>query len=206
MNNLNPKEILALKQIQSFVLKFGVSPSVRQLMKLMGYSSPRSAALIIESLSERGFLKKKADGSFQVKDSLNEKDRAITIDVPLVGSVACGTPILADENIEAVFPVSDRLARSPYQYFILRAIGDSMNQSGINDGDFVLVKQQETARSGEKVVALIDDEATIKELLITPSTVLLLPRSTNKDYKPIVLTKDFRIQGVVTQVLPPNIN
>ncbi|MDO8513104.1 MAG: transcriptional repressor LexA [bacterium] len=203
MNILNPKEILALKEIRNAILQNGTSPSVRQLMKALGYSSPRSAALTIESLIKKGFVKKKANGSLQVTDNFEEKDRTATINIPLVGSVACGAPVLAVENIEALIPVSSKIAHPPYKYFMLKAHGDSMNLSGINDGDFVLIRQQETARSGERVVALIDDEATIKELFITPRAYILLPRSTNKEHKPIVLTRDFRIQGVVVEVLPP---
>lgn len=203
MNILNPKEISALREIRSAILQNGTSPSVRQLMRALGYVSPRSAALIIEGLIEKGFLKKKSNGSLQLTDNFEEKDRTATINVPLVGSVACGAPVLAVENIEALIPVSTKIANPPHKYFMLKARGDSMDLSGINDGDLVLIRQQETARNGERVVALIDDEATIKELYKTPNANILLPRSTNKDHKPIVLTRDFRIQGVVVEVLPP---
>lgn len=206
MNKLNLKEILALREIRNAVLRNGVSPSVRHLMRVLGYSSPRSAALIIEGLIKKGFIKKKINGSFQLVDAFEEKDRTATINVPLVGSVACGAPVLAEENIEALIPVSNKIARPPYNYFMLKATGDSMNLSGINDGDFILIRQQGSARSGERVVALIDDEATIKELLITSNAFILMPRSTNKEHKPIVLTRDFRIQGIVVEVLPPILN
>lgn len=202
-NTLNQKEALALKEIRNSILQNGVSLSVRQLMKLLDYSSPRSSALTIDSLVKKGFVKKKSDGTLQVIDSQNERDRVATVNIPLVGNVACGAPILAEENMTAMIPVSTRMARPPYKYFMLQAQGDSMNLSGINNRDLVLIRQQETARSGEKVVALIDDEATIKELLVTPNAHVLMPRSKNKDHKPIILTKDFRIQGVVVEVLPP---
>ncbi|MBL7132448.1 MAG: helix-turn-helix domain-containing protein [Candidatus Omnitrophica bacterium] len=120
-----------------------------------------------------------------------------TIDVPLVGVVSCGTPLLAEENIEAKIPVSTKLAKPPHKYFLLRASGDSMDEAGINNGDLVLVRQQMVAGSGDNVVALIDDEATIKELQISNKAIILKPRSTNKEHQPITLTKDLKIQGVV---------
>jgi len=127
---------------------------------------------------------------------------AQTVKVPLLGDVACGTPIFAEENIEAFIPVSDKLIKSSYRYFILRASGDSMDDAGINDGDLVLIRQQQIAKNGDKVVALIDDEATIKEFHNNGNMIVLKPRSKNSTHQPIVLTTDFRIQGIVETVIP----
>ncbi len=77
-----------------------------------------------------------------------------------------------------------------------------MNEKGINDGDLVLVKQQSSAENGDLVVALIDDEATIKELRVNDDNVLLLPRSSNKKHTPIILSRDFIVQGVVESTIP----
>jgi repressor LexA len=109
---------------------------------------------------------------------------------------------LAEENIEAMIPVSVKLAKPPNKYFILKAKGDSMNEREINDGDMVLVKQQNYAEDTDLVVALIDDEATIKELKINSENILLIPRSTNKKYQPIILTRDFMVQGIVISTIP----
>jgi repressor LexA len=124
-----------------------------------------------------------------------------TVQVPVVGRAACGTPMLAEENIEEMIPVSKKIAAPPYRYYMLRAKGDSMNQAGINDGDLVLVRQQSTARHGDTVVALIDDEATIKEYTTTGSAVVLKPHSDNTAHKPIILTRDFMVQGVVVTTI-----
>jgi repressor LexA len=133
---------------------------------------------------------------------LETSDRESTIEVPLVGNAACGTPLLAQENIEAMVPVSTLLALRGQKHFLLRAIGDSMNDAGIDDGALVLVRQQSTADSGDVVVALVDDEATIKELRKSADAVVLLPRSKNRSHKPIVLRRDFQVQGVVVATLP----
>jgi len=127
---------------------------------------------------------------------------AQTTKIPLLGRVSCGTPIFAEENIEAYIPVTNQLIKSSNKYFILKASGDSMNEANINDGDFVLIRQQQTAQNGDRVVALIDDEATIKEFNNNGNMIVLKPRSTNKKHQPIILTTDFKIQGIVIAVIP----
>ena len=191
-------EAKALREIRNLLIHKGRTPSVRELMRALRYRSPRSAALIIDKLIDKGILRRKPDDSFQIIKNLKDDNmRAQTIDVPLVGTVACGTPVLAEENIEALIPVSIRMAKPPHKYFLLKTSGDSMNEAGINDGDLVLVRQQVTADNGDKVVALIDDESAIKELQISDDAIILKPKSTNKKHQPIILTRDFKIQGVV---------
>jgi repressor LexA len=110
----------------------------------------------------------------------------MTISVPLVGSAPCGAPLLAEKNIETWYPVSTQLVRPGAKYFLLKATGDSMYEVGIADGPLVLVRQQETALSGTVVVALVDDEVTIKELRLSNDAAALVPRSSNKSFKPIL--------------------
>jgi repressor LexA len=131
-----------------------------------------------------------------------QKNQAQTVEVPLVGNVACGVPLLAEQNIEALISVSRSLARPGSKYFLLRAVGDSMDAAGIDDGDIMLVKQQPVADNGQKVVALIDDAATVKEFHKDKDVILLKPRSRNKSHKPFVLSEDFQIQGVVVATIP----
>lgn len=171
-------------------------------MSSLKYKSPRSAALIIDRLIERGVLRRRSDGELQfIQTKLNRMGGVQTVDVPLVGSVPCGAPVLAEENMEALFKISTDLARPPHRYFLLRAEGDSMNKRGIKDGDFILVRQQTTAQNGEVVVALIDGEATIKEFRKLSDVVILQPRSTNPANKPIVLESNLAIQGVVVKTI-----
>jgi repressor LexA len=200
------KELQALRFLRNAIVHEGYSPSVRDLARALGYKSPRTAFLVLQTLASQGWLKRKPDGTLQlIKDLAESEDHARTVEVPLVGRVACGSPILAEENVEAHIPVSTSLARPGNKYFLLRAVGDSMDDAGINDGDLVLVRQQESAQDGDKVVALIDDAATIKEFYRAKEVVLLKPRSTNKRHRPIVLRENFLIQGVVTSVLPANL-
>jgi len=200
---LSTKELAALKAIRNSIAYRSKMPSVRELMNVLGYRSPRSAALILESLMKKGFLKKKSEGNYQVvKSTIEDQERSETIDVPLVGAIRCGIPVLAEENIEAMIPVSTRLANTNNKYFLLRAMGDSMNEKGIEEGNLLLIRQQESANPGDIVVALIDDEATVKEYQPSQDTIILKPRSTNPHHKPIILDHDFQIQGVVSAVIP----
>ena len=203
IDSITAKELEAVREIRNSLMHAGRIPSVRELMSSLGYRSPRSASLIIDQLVKKGVLRRKENGGLQfIKNLADDTSRAQTVDVPLIGMVACGTPMLAEENIQGMISVSTKLARPPHRYFLLKAKGDSMDQRGIDDGDLVLVRQQTTAKDGDTVVALIDDEATIKEFRIGGETFVLKPRSKNKQHQPIVLTKDFQIQGVVITTIP----
>ena len=200
---LSKKELEAICQIRNSLAHRGQTPSVRELMVSLGYRSPRSASIIIDQLIDKGFLARKDNGKLKlIKDIENNPARARTIKVPLIGEIACGTPIFAEENFEMMIPISVKLAPSPHKYFLLRAKGGSMNKKKINDGDLVLVRQQPSAKTGDIVVAIIDDEATIKELQLSNSAIVLKPRSTNKRHQPIILDRDFLIQGIVVGVVP----
>jgi repressor LexA len=193
---LSQKESKVIRHIRNALVHEGKIPSVRELMRALGYRSPRSVSLLIENLIEKKYLRKKDDGSLQfIQNHSGEANQ--TVDVSLVGTGACGLPMLAEENVEAYFPVSTKIAKPPSKYFFLRAKGDSMNEAGINDRDLVLVKQQSVANNGDIIVALIDEEATIKEFNQNTEMIILKPKSSNKTHKPIILTKDFAIQGIV---------
>ena len=200
---LTPKELEALKIIRNYLVHNGKPPSIRQLKDLMGYSSPRSASFLVDRLVEKNALNK-VDGRIQLP-KIDSDDSVSTINVPLVGAVSCGTPVLAEENIETYIPISTNIAKPGHEYFLLRADGDSMDQAEINDGDYVLVKQQLDAESGDYVVALIDNESTVKELQKKQGFVSFLPRSSNPNHKPIILDTDASIQGVVVTSIPKSI-
>lgn len=203
VQDLRPIERKALTIIRNQIAYGGVAPSVRRLAAQLGFSSARSSADVIDRLIELGFLRRKADRTLQLLRMPDDaRDRESTVDVPLVGSAACGSPLLAIENVEAMISVSTTLARPREKYFLLRAAGDSMDDAGIEDGALVLVRQQSTAENGDIVVALVDDEATVKELRRSSGAVVLMPRSKNKKHQPIVLRQDFQVQGVVVTALP----
>jgi len=198
MERVTNRELEAVRHIRNWIARRSRTPSVRELMGAMGYKSPRSAQDILEQLARKGIIKKLSAGDYQL---LHDPDlgraHVQTVSVPVVGTVAAGTPILAEENIEGFLPISTSLAKPGHKYFLLRVKGDSMDKAGINDGDFVLVKQQPVADPGERVVALIDNEASIKEYHPQKNVVILKPRSRNPENKPIIVDQNFQIQGVV---------
>jgi repressor LexA len=203
-SNLSDKEVEAVKLIRNFILHQGRTPSVRELMKGLNYKSPRSASVLFNMLEEKDVLKKKSDGSYQIVDfEILEEfgTRAQTVKIPLLGNVACGIPIFADENIEAEVSISIEMIKKGYKYFLLRAEGDSMDNAGINNGDLLLIRQQQDAKNGDRILALIDDEATVKEYNKSNGMVILKPKSNNQIHQPIILTDNFRIQGVIENVI-----
>ena len=125
--------------------------------------------------------------------------RAPVRDVPLVGSIAAGSPILAEEDIEEIYPLPTELVGDD-PVFMLRVRGDSMIDIGIFDRDFVVVKRQETARDGQVIAALVNgEEATVKRLQRLDGRVVL--KAENPDYPPMVFSEGVEILGVVVAVL-----
>ena len=185
------------------------TPTLEEINKVIERSSPRSAVLALERLEKAGLIKRAGRKIRLTSESMESNASISTIEVPLIGTVAAGVPILAEENIETTISVTTALARPGSKYFLLRVSGTSMNQAKvgdayIEDGSFVLVRQQETADDGNIVVALINDEATVKFFERKNGMVILKPKSSDS-HKPIILTDNCVIQGVVVAVLPKDL-
>ena len=173
-------------------------PSLEDLFKIANILDVAVAELLVSSTSKKKYE------SIQptiLKVGEDEEEHEKMVNIPVLGNVACGFPLFAEENIETEISVSKNLIRKDKKYFILRASGDSMNNANIDDGDLVLIRKELTAEDGDRVVALIDDEATIKEFKNNGDHIVLLPKSTTKEHQPIILTRDFKIQGIVERVI-----
>ena len=200
MNRTQQKDLQGYAFIRQEVAINGVIPSLRAIGGAVGYSSPRSVQLMLERLKKRGFISySRGVIRLRLRTPVMSEE---TVDVPLVGSVACGLPSLAQQDPEALVQVSTKIARRGHAYFLLRARGSSMNKAGISDGDLVLVRQQATAKNGDRVVALVDHEATIKHFHREGNIVVLRPNSSERTHKPIILSNQFLIQGVVVDTFP----
>lgn len=202
---LNDNDKKAYVFIRNRIIHGGKSPTLKEINEVTGKSSPRSAVLVLERLEKAQLVKRSGRKIRLISPGLSDNASISTINIPLVGCIAAGSPMLAEENVEAVIPVSTALARPGSKYFLLRVNGDSMNRAGINDRDILLVRQQDAADNGQKVVALINDEATVKSFEKKDRMVILRPKSSNLHHKPIVLTSNCRIQGVVVAVLPSDL-
>ncbi len=184
------------------------APTLREIIKIIGKSSPRSGKLALDRIKDAGLIHILPDHKIRLaNESWSEKKSITTVEIPLIGKIAAGTPFLAEEHIETFIPISIALARPNQKYFLLRVVGKSMNNAEVNgvtiqDNCIVLVRQQPTAENNEIVVALIDDSATVKYFERKDNLVILRPKSTEKIHKPIVLTENCIIQGVVVAVLP----
>jgi repressor LexA len=200
---LTDKQIRFLSELSNYFEREKRPPTTQELQEIMQLKSPRSVGQYLESLEQLGFIARgKGARNIQLLRKLSEiNENRNTVKVPIVGVAACGAPLLAEQNIEDYMEISDQIARRPYQYFILRAKGYSMDKSGINNGDLVLVRRQPTAENREIVVALINEEASIKRIRFADDHIVLEPESTKPEYKPIVLDKYFQIQGIVVKTL-----
>lgn len=198
MKNLSLNDQAVINFIQEYYRNNNQSPTLEEIKTSLGYKSLTSVQRSIISLENAGYIQRTSQKR-GIQLVVNPTE---THNVPLVGSVACGSPILATENIEGYIPTDVSILQgNTSDYFYLRAQGDSMNLAQIDNHDLVLIKKQPTAENGDKVVALIDDSATIKVFQKNDEFIALLPKSTNPKHHPIILRENFSIQGKVVKVL-----
>jgi len=195
-----------LDAINQWLLRHGMAPSVEELRRSLGVGSKQTVLRYLRWLEETGDIERRAGIARGLRTAGTGARREGTRAVPVVGTAPAGPLMLAEENVEAWVQVPRSMAPSTARYFLLRVQGDSMNKAkvpggSIEDGDLVLVRQQPTADDGQVVVALIDDEATIKRLVRQRGYYLLRPESRNPRHRPIVVERDFRVQGVIVRVL-----
>ena len=202
------KERAILKYIETQVLENGYPPSVREIGKAIVLSSTATVNAYIEKLEKYGYIKKEdkkgrtlkivknSEGEPYVKSNKNFFTQKELVDVPVIGKITAGQPILAVENVTDTFPIPiDFVGNS--ESFMLTVRGESMIEAGILDGDYILVKKQADARNGEIVVALIGDEATVKTFYKEKNYIRLQPE--NHTMEPIIVP-DCKILGKVAGV------
>jgi repressor LexA len=194
MLNDRAREVLSF--IRSFQQEHGLPPTIREIGKAFGISSTNGVRYYLTMLEKAGYLKRRGRVS-RGSSLLATMHRP---GVPLVGRVAAGQPILAEECIEDVLDMGSVFGDSS-GLFALRVRGDSMVEAGILERDLVIVRQRDQAKAGEIVVALVGDEATVKYYQPRADAIELVPA--NPKYEPIRVKEgaDFRILGVVTGVL-----
>jgi repressor LexA len=207
-NGLTPRQRRVLEVIRDSVERRGYPPSMREIGEAVGLTSTSSVAHQLSSLERKGFLRRDANRPRAVEvrvpaepavaDVTGEGDaRPVPAYVPVVGRIAAGGPILAEQVVEDVFPLPRQLVGDG-QLFLLQVVGESMIEAAIADGDWVVVRQQPTADNGDIVAALIDGEATVKTFRRRDGHVSLLPA--NPLFAPID-GDNATILGRVTAVL-----
>lgn len=202
---ITKRQQAVLDCIESCIREKGYGPTVREVCTALGLSSPSTVHVHLKALEDKGLIKRDPLKSRSIsltypleeapaEDAVFGGDYSNVISVPLVGDVAAGEPILAEQNIteRLTLPV-DIVGDSAS--FLLSVHGDSMVDIGINDGDYVVVKEQQTANNGDIVVAIVDDGATVKRFFREQDHVRLQPENSSMD--PIIVYGDCHIAGKV---------
>ena len=202
-NGLTPRQTKILLAIKEAMETNGYPPSMREIGEAAGLSSPSSVKYQLEALESKGWIRRDPSRgrALEVLTPGDERFEDIkperTHNVPLVGRIAAGGPILAEQNVEELFPLPASLVGEG-DLFMLKVVGDSMIDAAICDGDYVVIRSQKDANKGEIVAAMIDGEATVKTFSKKSGQIWLLPA--NDNCQPID-GNQAEILGVVTAVL-----
>lgn len=206
-DKVTKRQQAVLDCIEACIQEKGYGPTVREICQSLGLSSPSTVHVHLKALEEKGLIKRDPLKSRSITlthphDEASVIENVIApsfgraVEVPLVGNVAAGSPILAEENITDTMTLpTDIVGDAPS--FMLSVRGDSMIEAGINDGDYVVVKEQPVANNGDIIVALIDDGATVKRFYREKDHIRLQPENSSMD--PII-TRDCSIAGKVVAV------
>ncbi len=200
---ISDKQREILEYIKSEILNRGYPPSVRDICDAVHLKSTSTVHAHLETLEKNGYLRRDPTKNRAIEivdDSFNLTRREV-VNVPLIGHVAAGQPLLAVESIENYFPIPTEFLPNK-QIFMLTVEGDSMVNAGILDGDQVIVEQAKDAKNGEIVVALIDDSATVKRFRKEDDgSIFLIPENDHMDPIPVLEASYFQILGKVIGVI-----
>lgn len=203
MDKLTTKEQLVFQKVREYLSQWE-KLTIRALQASLGYASPRSISVLLDQIMEKWWLYRDTREDIRISPQYTTDSYEVR-SIPLIGAIACGMPIFAEENIETKIPISTKLLSPTDEYFFLRAEWDSMNQKWIESGDLVLIRRTNIADSGKIVVALINDEATLKEYRKMWWYIYLIPHSDNPRYTPIILDEsdgNIMIQWVFVRAFP----
>ena len=201
---ITPKQQEILDFIKSEILSKGYPPAVRDICEAVHLKSTSSVHSHLETLEKNGYIRRDPTKprAIEIMDDSFNLSRREVVNVPMVGTVAAGQPILAQEHIEGYFPI-------PAEYmpntdcFMLKVKGESMINAGIFDGDYIMVRQQNVASNGEMIVALVDDSATVKTFYKENGHYRLQPENDSMD--PIIVD-NYKILGKVISLVRMNIH
>ena len=193
---ISAKQREILEYIKSEILSRGYPPAVREICEAVNLKSTSSVHSHLETLEKNGFIRRDPTKprAIEICDDNFQMVRTEMASLPVIGTVAAGTPILAEENIDSYFPVPAEIVPNGAPSFVLKVKGDSMINAGIFNGDQIFVQQCNTARNGDTIVALIDDSATVKTFYKEKDHIRLQPE--NDDMDPIIVD-DCQILGKV---------
>jgi len=197
--------------LNRWFIRNNVPPTMEELRRVLGVGSTRTVLRYLDQLKDEGYIDRWA-GARGLRMRKGTAAGAETRSIPIVGEAPAGQLMPAESNIlgQVQLP-KEYLKPASAKFFLLRVRGDSMNRANlegqtIENGDLVLVRQQDRADPGKIVVALVDGEATIKKLVKQPGYFVLQPESTDPKHQPIIVAKEFRIQGIVCRIFKNGAN
>lgn len=200
MDFLTDKQKAVLKYIEKYQLKHGSSPTIREMREHFQVSSDNSILKHLKALEEKGFINRDdTPRGIKILDSVKKRLESENIKLPLLGFVPAGGPVLSEEYIDNWYDVGPDVAKKEEGIFILKVRGESMIGAGINDGDLVVVDSNKNPRNGDIVVALVDNENTVKRFIRDGNKVYLKPE--NDKFEDIFPEGELIIQGVVSSLL-----
>ena len=184
MSELKDKQLLIYEFLKDFTSQKGYPPTVREICKAVGLKSTSSVHGHLKQLEKEGLIKRDPTKprALEIVDSVIKKEM---INVPIIGKVTAGLPILANENIEDSFPLPLDYVKHNNDFFMLKVSGSSMIKAGILDGDLAIIEKTQTASNGDKIVALIQNEATLKTFYRENNHIRLQPE--NDEMEPIIV-------------------
>ena len=207
-NNLTSNQKRVLEFISIYIKTHSESPTITEIKEKLKFSSSRSVTQYLESLMKKGLVDKeryKSRGISIIGKSKKEKD---TIILPVFASAGCGSPsIIAQRTFDDFVEVSSSIVKGKKKenLYVIKAIGNSMNMAGINDGDYVLVERMpdQAFSMGDSVVAIIDDNAVIKKYVQSNDLIVLQPASSESSHRPIILDSKatYKIFGKVLRTI-----
>lgn len=200
MKGLTIRQRNILEFISEFITDHGYPPTYQEIADKFGIASKHGVVRHLNALIKKGYIVK-SDTSARSIRIMDQRYQASpsTLSLPLVGRVAAGMPILSEENVEDYVAVPRRLIKSEGRYFVLKVHGDSMVNAGILDGDMVIVRSTNRSNPGSIVVALLEDEVTVKRLVSDGQQVYL--KAENPAYPNISPKQEWRIQGKVVGLI-----
>ena len=196
---ISKKQQEILEYIKDQILQRGFPPAVREICEAVNLKSTSSVHSHLETLEKNGYIRRDPTKprAIEILDDTFNLTRREMVNVPIIGQVAAGQPILAEENVEDYFPFpAERMPNK--QTFLLKVKGESMINAGILDGDYVLVEQDATASNGDMVVALVEDSATVKTFYKEEGVFRLQPEN---DFMDPIIVKEVSILGKVIGVM-----
>lgn len=201
---LTKKQKAVLDHIKHHVEKYKQPPTVAELMKNLGMSSPRAVTQYLEVLERKGFIARSKYETRGIRILEKEPFQAETITIPVMASAGCdNVNVFAQNNFDEYICIgSDMLeGRRRDNIVCIRAVGESMTDAGINENDYVLVEMTEAIHENDLVVAIIDSFAVIKKIEFANNAIILRPVSSDPEFKPIILNRNFRLFGKVVDVI-----